>query len=72
MTLDGKIYAVPFHTSWRGLFYPIDEMQKLGYDKPPQNWDELMAFGEKAKAAKPVKAAAAAVVAPRRASARAS
>jgi multiple sugar transport system substrate-binding protein len=51
VTLDDKIYAVPFHTSWRGLFYPIDEMKKLGYDKPPQNWDELMAFGEKAKAA---------------------
>lgn len=51
VTLEGKIYAVPFHTSWRGLFYPIDAMKKLGYDKPPQNWDEFLAFGEKAKAA---------------------
>ena len=52
VTLDGNIYAVPFHTSWRGLFYPIDTMKGLGYDKPPQNWDEFVAFGEKAKAGK--------------------
>lgn len=51
VTLDGKIYAVPFHTSWRGLFYPVDTMKQLGFDTPPQNWDEFLAFGEKAKAA---------------------
>jgi multiple sugar transport system substrate-binding protein len=51
VTLDGKIYAVPFHTSWRGLFYPIDTMKQLGYDKPPQTWDEFLAFAAKAKAA---------------------
>jgi multiple sugar transport system substrate-binding protein len=51
VTLDGNIYAVPFHTSWRGLFYPVDTMKQLGYDKPPQNWDEFVDFGAKAKAA---------------------
>jgi len=51
VTLDGNIYAVPFHTSWRGLFYPIDTMQQLGFETAPQNWDEFLAFGEKAKAA---------------------
>jgi multiple sugar transport system substrate-binding protein len=50
VTLDGKIYAVPFHTSWRGLFYPIDTMKQLGFDTPPQNWDQLLQLGEKAKA----------------------
>jgi multiple sugar transport system substrate-binding protein len=51
VTLDGQIYAVPFHTSWRGLFYPIDQMKQLGYDAPPATWDEFTAFAEKAKAA---------------------
>lgn len=51
VTLDGNIYAVPFHTSWRGLFYPLDTMKTLGYEQPPQTWDEFMVFGEKAKAA---------------------
>lgn len=51
VTLNGSVYAVPFHTSWRGLFYPIDTMKKLGFEKPPQNWDEFLSYGEKAKAA---------------------
>jgi len=50
VTLNDKIYAVPFHTSWRGLYYPIDTMTKLGYDAPPANLEQFLAFGEKAKA----------------------
>lgn len=50
VTLKGKIYAVPFHTSWRGLFYPIDVMKKLGFQTPPQNWKQFLDFGKKAKA----------------------
>lgn len=49
VTLDGKIYAVPFHTSWRGLFYPIDTMKQLGVETPPQTWDQFLALGQKAK-----------------------
>lgn len=49
VTLDGNVYAVPFHTSWRGLFYPIDRMQQLGYEAPPSTWDDFLAFGQRAK-----------------------
>jgi multiple sugar transport system substrate-binding protein len=51
VTLNGSVYAVPFHTSWRGLFYPIDTMKKLGFDSPPQGWDDFLVYGDKAKAA---------------------
>ena len=50
VTLNGNVYAVPFHTSWRGLFYPISTMNDLGYESPPQDWQEFLEFGEKAKA----------------------
>lgn len=51
VTLDGDIYAVPFHTSWRGLFYAVDTMQGLGFDTPPATWDEFLEFGAAAKEA---------------------
>lgn len=51
VTFDGKVYAAWFHNAWRGLYYRKDVLAKLGYDAPPQNWDEFLAFAEKAKAA---------------------
>lgn len=51
LTFDGKVYAVMFSNAWRGAFYKLDEMKQLGFEKPPQSWDEFVAFAEKAKAA---------------------
>lgn len=51
VTLDGTVYAVPFHTSWRGLFYLQDTLADLGYSEPPTTWDEFLALGEAAAAA---------------------
>lgn len=51
VTFDGTVYAVPFYTGWRGLFYNIAIVKDLGYDSPPTDWDDFLAFAEKAKAA---------------------
>lgn len=50
VTFDGSVYAVPFYTGWRGLFYNIKTLKDLGYDGPPSDWDSFLAFAEKAKA----------------------
>lgn len=50
LTFDGKIYALMFSNAWRGAFYRLDEMKQLGFDKPPETWDEFLAFADKAKA----------------------
>jgi multiple sugar transport system substrate-binding protein len=52
VTFDGKIYAAWFHNAWRGLYHRKDTLAKLGYKTPPANWDEFLAYAEKAKAAK--------------------
>jgi multiple sugar transport system substrate-binding protein len=49
VTLDGNVYAVPFHTSWRGLFYPVERLDALGYDTPPATWDQFLEFAAAAK-----------------------
>jgi multiple sugar transport system substrate-binding protein len=51
VTFGGKIYAVMFSNAWRGVFYRPKEMQALGVDSPPADWDAFLAFAEKAKAA---------------------
>jgi len=51
VTVDGEVYAAWFHNAWRGLFYRKSVMDELGYLEPPKNWDEFLAFGDKAKAA---------------------
>lgn len=51
VTFDDQVYAAWFHNAWRGMFYRKDVMAELGYDNPPANWEEFLAFGEAAKAA---------------------
>lgn len=51
VTFDGTVYAVPFYTGWRGLFYNINTLHDLGYDAPPTDWDEFLDFAESAKTA---------------------
>ncbi|TAN01548.1 MAG: ABC transporter substrate-binding protein, partial [Rhizobiaceae bacterium] len=49
LTIDGKIWGVPFQRSVQVLLYNKDEFQKAGLDpdKAPANWDELVADAEK-------------------------
>ena len=51
VTFDGKVYGAWFFNAWRGNYYKKDEFAKLGFDNPPQTWDEYLKLLEAAKAA---------------------
>lgn len=40
-TVDGKLVAIPSRTGSGMLFYRTDLLQRYGYKRPPQTWDEL-------------------------------
>jgi multiple sugar transport system substrate-binding protein len=42
VTVNGKIYAVPFEIELLGLYYDIDVLKAAGV-QPPKTWDELVA-----------------------------
>ncbi len=48
-TYQGKVYAVPFSTDDRALYYNKEIFRQAGLDpnKPPQTWDELLACAKK-------------------------
>jgi N,N'-diacetylchitobiose transport system substrate-binding protein len=50
--LDGKLYGMPWYAGVRSIVYRKDVFDELGI-QPPTNWDELLAAGQKIKAAKP-------------------
>lgn len=41
-TVDGKVYALPFLASTRGLFYNKDIFEAAGVTEPPKTWSELV------------------------------
>jgi sn-glycerol 3-phosphate transport system substrate-binding protein len=49
LTVDGKIWGIPFQRSVQVLLYNKDEFQKAGLDseKAPANWDELVEAAKK-------------------------
>ncbi len=38
---EGKIYGVPWYVDVRVVYYRIDMLKEVGYDKAPATWDEL-------------------------------
>ena len=46
-----SLRAIQFYNAWRGYFYRPSAVQALGYDQPPTDWDEFMAFGKAAREA---------------------
>jgi multiple sugar transport system substrate-binding protein len=50
VTIDGRVYSVPFHTSLRALVYRRDTLASLGFEQPPASWDRFLAYAEAAKA----------------------
>jgi len=52
MTLDGKIYGVPFDSGVTGLFYRRDILEQAGYKPEDLNnitWDQFIEIGKKVK-----------------------
>lgn len=46
-----KIYALPFTTDCRLVYYWKEDFQKAGISEPPQTWDDMFTAFEKLKAA---------------------
>jgi len=48
-TVDGKLTAMPYFGDFGMMFYRTDLLQKYGYDKPPETWDDFEAIAKKVK-----------------------
>jgi len=44
VTVDDKVYGVPWHVETRVLYYRTDIAKKAGITKAPETWDELKAM----------------------------
>jgi ABC-type glycerol-3-phosphate transport system substrate-binding protein len=38
----GEVYGIPIRTDLNALIYRTDLLAEIGYDQPPQDWDELV------------------------------
>ncbi|MCR5717788.1 MAG: extracellular solute-binding protein [Oscillospiraceae bacterium] len=43
-TYQEGVYGLPLTQSWAMLFYRKDILAELGFDRPPETWDELIAM----------------------------
>ena len=41
---NGGVYGIPLTQNFPMLFYRTDVLEELGYDEPPESWDELIAM----------------------------
>lgn len=44
---DGKIYALPIGLRVRPLYYRVDFLKAVGFDKPPASWEDLRSLANK-------------------------
>lgn len=49
MTINGEVYAIPYTTDTRGLYYNVKVFEKAGLSVPwePKSWDEVLITAEK-------------------------
>ncbi|AJC71974.1 transcriptional antiterminator [Thermococcus guaymasensis DSM 11113] len=47
---NGKLWALPVYVDAGLLYYRTDLLQKYGYDKPPETWDQLVEMAQKIQA----------------------
>ncbi len=40
--IDGNLYGIPWYVDTRVLFYRSDLLQQIGWDTPPETWDQLV------------------------------
>lgn len=41
-TYNDKVYALPISQSWSMMFYRKDILSELGFDEPPETWQDLI------------------------------
>jgi multiple sugar transport system substrate-binding protein len=41
-SIDGALYGIPFIASIRNLYYNKEIFERVGIEKPPETWDELV------------------------------
>lgn len=49
MTLNGKLYGLPYYTTPSGMHYNEEHLKQAGYSKPPETLDELQEMSLKMK-----------------------
>jgi len=51
--LDDKVYGIPWYIDTRLMFCRMDVFKKVGYNEPPESWEELLDLSRKIKALHP-------------------
>lgn len=51
--IDGKVFGIPWYMDTRVIYYREDVFEKVGYNEPPKNWNELFDLSKKIKSIHP-------------------
>jgi len=51
--IDGKVFGIPWYMDTRVIYYREDVFEKVGYNEPPKNWNELFDLSKKIKSLHP-------------------
>lgn len=51
--IEGKVFGIPWYMDTRVMYYRKDVFEKVGYNEPPENWNELFDLSKKIKSLNP-------------------